>query len=248
MYVEVFDEFIGSKDYADLLVILENVPTGSSCDKKKYKVSINNETSIKCKETFTKFEKGLASIEGIQSDPNTIEELVELIEKVKTGVPYIRDDSLRAWTNMAAELFCLTIGDIKKLSPGDKLELLYFTDDIDSFTDLLGEGETYNPRDACYYVTYTHKSGFSGHLEIKDICDFEDFKWSVNGFAIDEMYYWGEPFKPYDEIPDYVCAGKDGPMIRLSDLEYLPNTVTNYGNCYEDSSEQINVDLSKCKT
>ena len=205
-----------------------------------------------------------------QSDNETIKELYDsLIEvhedkhKLIKDKPFIKDDSLTTWCNMATELYGLKIKDILKLKKGDKIDVVLMDRNVGDYMD--GEvkrGQKYNPLKGVSKGKYIHDKGLHGVLKFDFGETLENFEWELNMGSLGSNWYWG----PYnscsteckkdktakksgqictqkctpitdaqlEKINKDILVGWRGPAILKSDAKKLPKKVTHYDTWYDD--------------
>lgn len=180
-----------------------------------------------------------------ENDDISLEEILKSIE------PYIKQDSLTAWVNCAAETIRLTAGDIRSMRKGQKMKVILLDRNIGDYMHGTPIGTKYNPvKKGLNYATYTHDEGLTGQLYFDEIALLkENFTWEINGKAIGLKWFWtsiDDEQKPrrgritaedtinQDDIPDNVPVGWRGPAIRKREAKFLPKTVVHYGTWYDD--------------
>lgn len=157
--------------------------------------------------------------------------------------PFVHDDSLTAWGNIAAERYGLSVEDIRSLQPGESFEVILMDRNVGDY--LAGEpaGTIIDPKKRGFtYGRYTHKKDLTGRLEMKiddnEIMVKENFVWEINLASLPgkQELFWGpipQTIRQTD-LDARLKVGWRGPAIRASDAENLPATVKIYDTWYDD--------------
>ena len=147
----------------------------------------------------------------------------------------IHEDSMTAWGTNAAENYGLKIGDILKMKPGQKIEVILFDRNMGEHVSGVDKGDKYDPRtNGCEYAIYTHKCDLTGKLEFGFGLIFESWEWEVNvGYG---GMFWGPIDGGYKKgkLDTKTKVGWRGPCIDMEDAKNLPEQVTHYDTVQND--------------
>lgn len=173
----------------------------------------------------------------IYKDVKSKNELCESIKKSKKSrkYPIVHEDSLTSWVNRAAEKYGLEIGDILKMQPGEKMQVIFMDRNIGDYIHGIKIGAKYDPRKkGLTYGNYTHKKGLSGRLEFYEIgVIYEDWTWEINEAAIGGTF-WNVLKNDYKKLDKRIKVGWRGPSIKKSDAKHLPKLVRHYNTWWDD--------------
>jgi hypothetical protein len=158
-------------------------------------------------------------------------------------------------------LFHLCIDNIRKLNPGDKLEILCLDRNVWDLTMHNEENKVMSATKffkKSYQGTYTHIEGLKGTFLFKDIDDQpQDFEfhieWEKNRWyplvdgklQSDEQFTFPEEFenKSWDTFSDNTRIGWRGPMILKKWFKYLPKVYNmNLHNFHDEVNLIINTE------
>jgi hypothetical protein len=165
-------------------------------------------------------------------------QMINNVEKPKDAI--IHNNSLTAWSNVAAEKYPLRIKDILKLKKHDIIHVIFMDRNVGDYMHGTKVGTMYDPRElGLTYATYIHINGLDGIIFFHDAGTIMPFEWELNMKAIsDKEYFWGPKPSKLDisKIDPNVRVGWRGPSITLKDSFKLPLKVKHYGNWWNDYS------------
>ncbi|VBB18431.1 hypothetical protein YASMINEVIRUS_894, partial [Yasminevirus sp. GU-2018] len=182
----------------------------------------------------------------------TKKELCDLVVDAVTEQksPLCHDDSITSWGNYATQKYGLTVGDIKSMKFGEKMDVIIFDRNVGDYTHGKEIGTKYDPKkEGCTYATYIHGEGLTGILNMYDVgVVHAPFTWELNLRALDRKApFWGpidgcgKGVKNSDHRVDInnldpeVKVGWRGPAIRMTDAKNnLPDYVVHYGTWWDD--------------
>lgn len=160
--------------------------------------------------------------------------------------PIVREDSLTAWGNNAAENYGLEVRDILKMKKGDKMKVYLLDRNVGDGTHGIKAGKKLSiTKDADFSrATYTHDEGLTGKMVFDDIGVVHDpFTWEINLKALGSEWFWGPmdgnsckkiTDKEIKKLPKNLKVGWRGPAIDVKDAKYLPKDFVHYGTWWDD--------------
>ncbi len=150
--------------------------------------------------------------------------------------PIVKEDSLVAWSNSAAEQFGLEIRDIIKMKPGQEMNLILIDRNVGEYIHKPIVGKKYDPKkDGFTYAKYIHEDRLKGILNMYEIGVIHScFEWEIN--LADSKCFWGciPKGQTVHDLNPKIKVGWRGPAIDMTDSKFLPKYFVHYGTWWND--------------
>jgi hypothetical protein len=166
----------------------------------------------------------------------------------KNTDPIVHEDSITAWVTQAIENnLILTVGDIRKMKPGEKMKVILFDRNVGDYNHGTKKGSKLDPtKDGFSYAEYTHNKGLTGKLNDDDDIDNDNFEWEINLAPLGYESYWGPipENMPASQLDPNIKVGWRGPAMKLDNAKKLPLNYTHYDTWWDDYTPIRNNKLS----
>lgn len=153
--------------------------------------------------------------------------------------PIVHDDSTSGWMHVAISRFGLTVGDIRAMKFGQKMEVVLMDRNVGDYTH--GLKGFFNPAKVGFsYATYIHGDNLTGILMFDIGVIHAPFTWEINLAAVGIDMFWGPigdcSNKNVDKnkLDSAILVGWRGPAIDRKHLKSLPNKIKMYNTWWDD--------------
>lgn len=175
-------------------------------------------------------------------------------------------DSLTKLINDAIEKYALTISDVRKLRPGEKIDVLLFDRNIGDYIENHHKSTGDTQIDTRTYMMNNHLATFTqgqkpltGKLFLVSVGDYidGDWTWEINGERISGVYWHPLDcsdcdsqctFKVPQNLSENTKVGWRGPAILADNIKDMPKYFTYYDRCSDDYAPVRHSDLTDIRT
>jgi hypothetical protein len=168
-------------------------------------------------------------------DPRTLFDAIQ-----NNQDPIIHDDSTSGWMHQAVSKFGLTVGEIRSMKFGEKMNVLLMDRNVGDYTSGLKKSN-FNPLKLGFsYATYIHGENLTGILHFYKLgVKHVPFTWEINVGALpNNTLYWGgieccAKLKE-ENVDNKILVGWRGPAINMKHLSHLPKRIKLYNTWWDD--------------
>lgn len=173
----------------------------------------------------------------------TKKQLLDKLQDISSTNFMVNDDSTSAWMYIAITKFGLNAGDIRNMTFGQEMRVLFMDRNVGDYTDNSILKAKFDPSVHIFmHGTYVHGEGLTGLLRFDNGVIHAPFDWEVNMPALlpakasnDDSPYWC----PLDscqqqDVPDDILVGWRGPAIDMVHMSELPSFIRVYGTWWDD--------------
>ncbi len=151
------------------------------------------------------------------------------------------EDSLTKIINDIIEKRALKASDIRKLKPGQKINVILFDRNIGDYMHGTEKGKRMSTKEYLkefHSATYTHTKNLTGKIEFIGVGEIStSWIWEINCVEWEDTYWCSiDCAKGLTEstVPDDTRVGWRGPAILKNDIDLMPEYFTHYNTCSDD--------------